>query len=323
MVDIDGVCLRGTDPVSGSAAALRGAVAGGDVVTYMTNNAMRRAGDVAALLAYRGFPVTEGAVLTSAMAVAGRLVRLLPRGAPVLVVGEQALWEAVRDAGFSTKDRGPAAALVVGNTKRFDYEMLRRASDVVREGALFIASNTDSTYPTTEGLVPGAGSLVAAIATASGGKPEVAGKPGRALAAIASRRSQGLPVVLVGDRPETDIAMGRRMRWRTVLVLTGVCTPFGLASARLLPDLLMEDLAEALDLGLPERLVVVDGCARAAAGQSVWTAQIDGPRVRVRGEGACRLLVAEAAWRDAGRTRPLRVPADLRPLSPTRLAPSP
>ena len=83
-------------------------------------------------------------------------------------------------AGFEPVREPPAAAVVVGFHRDFDFEGLTRASQAIRDGARFVATNLDATYPVPGGMVPGAGSIVAAVATASGCSPEVAGKPAAA-----------------------------------------------------------------------------------------------------------------------------------------------
>ena len=316
IVDIDGVCLRGADAIPGAAAALAAAAAGGDSVVYMTNNAMRPADDVAAVLRRHGFPAPPGSVLNSPMAAAAMLREFLAPGSTVLVVGERALRDVVAGAGYRVVDRGRADAVVVGNTTSFDYTMLHHASSAVREGAAFVATNTDSTYPTPDGLIPGAGSLVAAIATAAGRRPVVAGKPERPLAVILGRSAGGRTIVLVGDRLETDIAMGRRRGWRTVLVLTGVAAPADLPRSRALPDLVIADVAEAIALGPPRALTVTGSTATVSAGRRTWAATVRARRLEVTGRGPARVLVAIAAWRSAGRPELLSAPTDVSRLLP-------
>ena len=124
------------------------------------------------------------------------------------------------------------------------YERLRDASLAIRRGARFIATNTDRTLPTEIGLIPGAGSVVAAIATATDVTPEVVGKPQPAAFLQALRRI-GTPANLtacIGDRPETDILAGQRAGLRTLGVLTGVGTPTQFAALNPPADWIFEDL---------------------------------------------------------------------------------
>ncbi|MDQ1521858.1 MAG: hypothetical protein QOI55_2931, partial [Actinomycetota bacterium] len=101
------------------------------------------------------------------------------------------------------------------------FDRLARASDIVRGGARLVATNLDPTYPAPHGMLPGAGSLVAAVATASGQTPEVAGKPAAATVALVRERL-GNDGIVVGDRPSTDGALAAALGWPFALVLSGV-----------------------------------------------------------------------------------------------------
>jgi 4-nitrophenyl phosphatase len=129
--------------------------------------------------------------------------------------------EALEVGGFEVVDDGPADAVVVGFTRAFDFDHLARAADIVRAGALLVATNLDATYPAAHGLLPGAGSLVASVATASGTAPEVAGKPAPATAAFVRARL-GDDGLVIGDRPSTDGALAAALGWPFALVLSGV-----------------------------------------------------------------------------------------------------
>ena len=131
--------------------------------------------------------------------------------------------ESLSRAGFEPVREPPAAAVVVGFHREFDFDGLERASRAIRGGARFVATNLDATYPVSGGLLPGAGSLVAAVATASGARPDVAGKPYPAAAAMVHHRL-GPRGVMVGDRPSTDGDFAERLGWPFALVLSGVCS---------------------------------------------------------------------------------------------------
>src|SRR5439155_5373719 len=123
-------------------------------------------------------------------------------------------------AGWRPVDRPPAAAVVVGLHRDFDFDDLDRASAAVRDGARFVATNLDATYPVPGGMIPGSGAIVAAVATASGHAPEVAGKPERPMVDLVRERL-GPTGVVVGDRPSTDGAFADALGWPFALVLSG------------------------------------------------------------------------------------------------------
>lgn len=217
-LDLDGVIWRGAEPIPGAAeavAALRGA---GCAVAFVTNSAQRTPAQVAAKLAEHGIPDAEPLVVTAAMAAATMVVP----GERVLAVGSDGLLDALRARGVEMVDDGPADAVVVGITTTFDYDAIRRAMEAIRAGARFVATNTDATFPAAGGtLLPGNGALVAAIATAAGVEPAVAGKPHPPIATLVGDRL-GPDGIMVGDRPETDGRFAAAVGYDFALVLTGV-----------------------------------------------------------------------------------------------------
>jgi HAD superfamily hydrolase (TIGR01450 family) len=241
-LDLDGVVWRAATPIPGSVDAIATLRSAGVPVVFVTNNAEPRVADHEAKLAAIGVPAA-GAVLNSPIAAAG----LLHPGERVLVAGGPGITEAVGRAGgvavtYDEADAGaPVDAVVVGFDRRFDWERLRIASTAIRDGARFIATNADTTYPTESGLVPGAGSLVAAVAAAAGVEPTIAGKPHEPMARLLLERCGGDGIV-IGDRADTDGALARACGWRFGLVLSGVTTAADLPVDPA-PDVVAGDLA--------------------------------------------------------------------------------
>jgi len=230
--DLDGVIWRGEDPIPGAAAAVAQLRSAGLRVVFLTNNSNGRARENAGRLAAAGVETSIEDVASSAQAAAALLARTLPAGARVLACAGGGVIEALGGAGFDVVDEGPAAAVVVGWHREFDFERLRRAADAIRAGARFVATNLDPTYPGASGLLPGAGSLVAAVATASGRQPEVAGKPERPMASLVHERF-GEVGVMIGDRPSTDGAFAAVLGCSFALVLSGVT---GMPGEEPIPD---------------------------------------------------------------------------------------
>jgi HAD superfamily hydrolase (TIGR01450 family) len=201
-------------------------VDGGTAVAYVTNNASRRAGEVAELLASIGVPARAEEVLTSARAAAELLAADLPPASPVLVVGAPALREEIVAVGLRPVDDPDdrPAAVVQGYGPDVGWAQLADATLAVRAGARWVATNTDVTLPSLRGPLPGNGSLVAAVSAALGGrKPDtVVGKPQPALFELAARHAGARRVLVVGDRLDTDIDGARRAGMDALLVLTGV-----------------------------------------------------------------------------------------------------
>ncbi|MHB8450241.1 MAG: HAD-IIA family hydrolase [Mycobacteriales bacterium] len=233
LLDLDGVIYLGVDPVPGAAVAVAAARAAGMAVAFVTNNAARSPEVVAAHLAVLGVPAQPTDVITSAMAVSRRLAADLPSGARVLVAGASGLAEAVAGAGFEVVETAEdePAAVVLGYDPLIDYPRLAEASLAVGRGALWVAANEDATVPTPRGPLPGMGALVALIATATGRRPVVVGKPHPELHEECIRRTGARHPIVVGDRLDTDIEGANRSGTPSLLVLSGVTGPADLLSA--------------------------------------------------------------------------------------------
>ncbi|MFY1575728.1 HAD-IIA family hydrolase [Verrucosispora sp. WMMD703] len=223
--DLDGVIYLIDQPIPGAVETVARLHGEGRAVAYATNNASRRAADVADLLTGMGVPARPDEVLTSAAAAAQLLGERLPAGAPVLVVGAEALRAEISEAGLkpvSTADEGPVA-VIQGYGPQVGWADLAEAAVAVRAGATWVATNTDRTLPSGRGPLPGNGALVAALATALGRNPdEIVGKPAPELFATAARRADIGRTVVVGDRLDTDIEGANRAGLDSLLVLTGV-----------------------------------------------------------------------------------------------------
>jgi 4-nitrophenyl phosphatase len=191
-----------------------------------------------AKLARMGVPADAADLLTSAQAAA----TLLAPGETALPCAGEGVREALAAAEVRMVEEGPADAVVVGWHRTFDYDGLARAADAVRAGARLIGTNEDATYPTPEGLLPGAGALLAAVATASGAAAEVAGKPHAPMLRLIAERVGPVDTV-VGDRPSTDGALARALGARFALVLSGVTPADGVSRADPAPDVVAPDLA--------------------------------------------------------------------------------
>jgi HAD superfamily hydrolase (TIGR01450 family) len=237
-LDLDGVLWRGEEPIAGSAAAVARLRARGERVVFLTNNAAPTVADLVARLARAGVAADPDDVLTSAQAAAG----MLATGSVALACAGPGVREALGARGVRVTDAPPADAVVVGWHREFDLARLARAADAARAGARLIGTNEDATLPTADGLLPGAGAILAAVACASGVTPEVAGKPHAPMRALVAERV-GPVAVMVGDRPSTDGALAAALGARFGLVLSGVTGAREAAALRPAPDRVAADLA--------------------------------------------------------------------------------
>ena len=245
IVDMDGVLWRDQAMLPGVTQFFASLDAWELPFVIATNNATSPALVIRDRLLKEGVRLRDAQVLTSAEAAAIFLVQQVGPGTPVLVIGESGLRSAVTECGMRIVDRADDAEVVVAGLERgLAWEQLAEATLAIRAGALFVATNTDATFPSERGLLPGAGALIAALQTASGVSPVVIGKPEPRLFLAAVDRMASRPdrTLVVGDRVETDILGARRGGLPSALVLTGVTRREDLPHAPVQPDWLFEDL---------------------------------------------------------------------------------
>ena len=247
VLDLDGVVWLGDRPVAGSPEAIARLRAAGEQVVFVTNNSAPTVGDYVEKLTAMAVPASPDDVVTSAQAAAAAV----EAGSTALVCAGPGVEEALAAFGVHAVRNGPADVVVVGWHVDFDFERLTAAFTAVRDGARLIGTNDDATYPTPEGLLPGGGAILAAVAYAAGVVPEVAGKPNQPVVDLLHDRVRGVDVV-VGDRPSTDGELARRLGARFALVLSGV-TPADEAPDDPPPDVVGADLAAVVDAALATR----------------------------------------------------------------------
>jgi 4-nitrophenyl phosphatase len=234
LCDLDGVVWLSHEPIAGSVEAIAALREAGHRVLFVTNNSYAKVAQQEETLASLGIPAV-GDVLTSS----GAAATLLKPGQRVLVAGGPGVVEAVESAGAvvagrTDDDSSPETqlatdseidAVIVGFHRTFDFESMRRASAAVRAGAVLIGTNDDATYPTSNGVIPGGGSILAAIATASGVAPIIAGKPFAPMGELVRRELKLRDLSscwMIGDRYSTDGAFAKTIGAKFALALSGV-----------------------------------------------------------------------------------------------------
>lgn len=245
IVDMDGVLWRDDQPIGDLPDIFASLSAKGLKVTLATNNATRSVSQYLHKLERFGVHLRAEQIINSAQAAAHYLLREHPNGGKVYIVGEDGLAQTLEDNGFSlftvTPEElasstatgsidhdaiGDVIAVVAAMDRKITYDKLIVATRLIRSGVPFIGTNPDRTFPTPQGLIPGAGAILAAIEAASGIKPEIIGKPSPEMYQVALERMDVSPeqTLVVGDRLETDIAGGQKLGCHTALVLSGVST---------------------------------------------------------------------------------------------------
>lgn len=319
LADLDGTVFKGGDAIDGAHEALDGRSA-----VFITNNASRSPSQVAEHLTSLGFRAATDDVLTSAQAACVLANEVLSdRGVPedgrlAYVVGADSFRSLAGDAGFTVVDSadgdaGTPHVVLHGHSPQNNWHHLSEAALSINAGAVYVASNLDTTLPSERGFLVGNGSLVAAVVSATGVEPHSAGKPLPAMFRVAVEQSGAAHPLAVGDRLDTDIAGGIAAGLDTLCVLTGVATHRQLLTTDHRPTFIAANLRDHLEgwsvqssgdtvvvhsgeTGDPE---VMAAEALAVAAPVVWDAIDSGEPVPgvVAAEGDAAALQALEAWR--------------------------
>jgi len=253
ILDMDGVIWKSDAPIGDLAEIFARIRARGLKFVFATNNGTKTPEEYQQKLAGLGVEVDASQVVTSALGVAFMLAatRKYPRGTKVFVIGEDGVRVALEQKGFvilSTGDAPQAEVFVMGIDRSVNFQKVVEAALLVRAGIPFYTTNTDKTFPTPRGQIPGSGAWLSVITTATGVEPIVAGKPfpfmmELALEILGTKKEETL---VVGDRLETDIAAGQAIGCPTALVLSGVSTQEQADAWKPSPTIIAESLSELL-----------------------------------------------------------------------------
>ncbi|BBX44685.1 HAD-IIA family hydrolase [Mycobacterium cookii] len=295
MLDLDGTVFRGHELTDGAAAALEEA---SGRKLFVTNNASRSADEVAGHLNDIGLDATADDVVTSAQSAAHVLADQLPPESRVLIVGTDSLAAEIEAVGLRPVrlfDDEPHA-VVQGHSPQTGWSDLAEAALAIRAGALWVAANVDRTLPTERGLLPGNGSMVAALRAATDAEPRVAGKPAPTLMRDALARGDFRTPLVVGDRLDTDIAGANAAELPSLFVLTGVNSARDAVYA--VPE------QRPTYIGHDLRSLHEDADALAVAAQPGWRIEASGGSLTVSAKGEHRngdglsivRAVADALW---------------------------
>jgi NagD protein len=248
LFDLDGTVYRGDVLVPGAAETLAAIRADGRRVAFLSNKPLETRADYAAKLTRLGVPAETDDVVNSSLVLARHLAELDP-GAPLFVIGEPPLIAELRAHGFEVRHDHHVRWVVVAFDRTFDYAKLNTALQAVRQGARLIATNPDRTCPTADGEIPDCAGMMAAVEAVTGARVEImVGKPSRIILDVALARLgvAATEAVIVGDRIETDIVMGKRLGLATVLVLSGVTRADDPRVAEIAPDLVLPSIRDLL-----------------------------------------------------------------------------
>ena len=248
IIDMDGVIWRSDAPIGDLAALFHRIRQRGLKFVFATNNSTKTSEQYVAKLKEFGVDVELWQVVTSSQAAAHALAQKFPPGTKVFMIGEDGLRIPLEEKEFellSIENAPEARAVVMGLDRTVNFQKLVEATLLVRSGVPFYGTNTDKTFPTPRGQIPGAGAWISVITTATEVQPIVAGKPFPFLMELSLERLGTKPeeTLVVGDRLETDIAAGQSTGCPTALVLSGVSARAQGETWTPKIDMIAEDLA--------------------------------------------------------------------------------
>lgn len=248
LIDLDGVLYRGMTALPGAQAFVKWLHDMDIAFRLVTNNATLTPEQYVQKLAGMGIAIEENEVFTSALATALYLKDAGHSGKSVYVIGQDGLVHALQGIGMQLTT-GPADWVVAGLDRSLTYDKLAMASLAIEGGAGFVGTNPDTSFPTEQGLEPGAGAILAAIEATTGVHPIIIGKPQPLMLELALQQLGGTTddTAMLGDRLDTDIAAAQAAHLPSILVLTGVSKRDEVAGSPYVPSLIVESLPDLVD----------------------------------------------------------------------------
>jgi 4-nitrophenyl phosphatase len=248
ILDMDGVIWKADAPIGDLSAIFKRIRERGLKFVFATNNGTKTPEDYQKKLRELGVEVDAAQVVTSALGIAFLMAQKHPRGTKIFMIGEDGIRTALEGQGFeivSVENAPEAEAVVMGIDRGVNFQKMMEATLLVRAGRPFYTTNTDRTFPTPRGEIPGSGAWLSVVTTATGIQPIVAGKPFPYLMELSLERlgTSREETLVVGDRLETDIAAGQAVGCPTAMVLSGVSSKAEADEWKPSPTLIANDLA--------------------------------------------------------------------------------
>jgi len=249
LFDLDGTIYLGEKLIPGAGETIERLKSLSKKIVYLSNKPLQTREDYAHKLTRLGIPTQPEEVINSSLVMARWLSREAP-GSTIYVIGETPLIEEMVRAGFRISEKAGEIQYVIASFDRtFDYRKLNIALQAIKKGARFVATNPDQTCPVEGGEIPDCAAMIGAVEGTTGKKVEaVVGKPSDIMIRVAVEYMGLRPqdCILVGDRLETDMVMGKKAGMAAAVVLTGVTTRESLKKSDIQPDFIWESVAEII-----------------------------------------------------------------------------
>jgi NagD protein len=254
ILDLDGTVYRGDQLIAGAESVVRLLREHKRKVVFLSNKPLQTRDEYASKLTRLGIPTRPEEVINSSFVMVNYLKKVAAQ-ARLFVVGETPFIEELKRAGFQITDQPKEIEyVVVAFDRTFDYQKLNIAFQSIKLGAHFVATNLDRTCPVEGGEIPDCAGMIAAIEAVTGKKVEiVVGKPSPIMIQVALDAMGLMPAdcILIGDRVETDIKMGKDSGMATGIVLTGVTDEKTLEAFKhtsIQPDFVFQSIADVENL---------------------------------------------------------------------------
>ena len=253
--DMDGVIYRGNSPIEGAREVIEYLIKGDIPFVFLTNNSTRTPQMYREKLLSMGIDVPAERIVTSGLATRLYMKKHMKPG-KIFVIGGKGLHEEMERLGWGAVSLEECREgkwkdiehVVVGLDPNLTYEKLKYGTLAIRNGATFIGTNPDTTYPAEEGLYPGAGAIIAALKASTGKEPIIIGKPNEPAYEIVKAKLGPIDEIwMMGDRLDTDIAFAKRFGMKAIMVLTGVSTLEDVERSGIKPDLVLPSIKELLE----------------------------------------------------------------------------
>jgi NagD protein len=248
LIDMDGVLIHGKKMIPGADQFIQTLQQKEIPYLVLTNNSLYTQKDLSHRLSTFGLDIPADHIFTSAIATAKFIQSQVPNGT-AFVIGESGLTEAIHEAGYVVTDTDPDY-VILGETFTYHYEHITKGIRLIMDGAIFIATNSDTTGPTDKGITPATGAMAALMQSASGKAPFFVGKPNPFMmrAALNYLGVHSENTIMMGDRMDTDIIAGTESGMDTILVLSGVTTRDNISTFPYRPRHVIPSIADLLTL---------------------------------------------------------------------------
>ncbi|XP_046429548.1 glycerol-3-phosphate phosphatase isoform X1 [Neodiprion virginianus] len=242
LTDCDGVLWMEMTPIKNSAEVMNKFHDLGRQTFYVTNNSTKTREECLAKCIELNFHATKNNILCTSY-LAACYLQDLGFKKKAYVIGSEGISKELEQVGIGHCGVGPdtiepgvpyktfqkdpdVGAVIVGFDQHFSYPKLLKAACYLNDKNVhFVGTNTDERFPMDgDIIVPGTGSLVKCVETCAERKAVIVGKPETYIAEAIIKRFNINPkrTLMIGDRCNTDILLGTRCGFKTLLVLSGV-----------------------------------------------------------------------------------------------------